>query len=103
MEYLTLEMIKDELRIDNNCYDAQLERYGTGAEEAIAGILNRGDTVSECVQSLINQYGAIPEVIYECALQIVEVSYDYRSPVSRYQLYAIGYGFDFKLKRFIIL
>lgn len=77
-----MEYIKQHSRIDFDCEDNVLELYGDSAEETLAQYLNRGKTVEEMVENIKEEYGEIPANIYHAALMLVDMSYQYRSPIS---------------------
>ena len=103
MKILTIDYIKQHSRLDYDCEDRLLDLYGQAAEETIANYLNRGTTVDECLTSLKEQYGAVPAVIIQAALMLVDVSYQHRSPVSPANLSIVPYTFDFLVKPYIKL
>ena len=83
MKFLTIDYIKQHSRVDFDCEDQLLELYGDSAEETLAGMLNRGDTVDEMVESLKEQYGEIPARAYHAALMLTEDGYKNRDPESQ--------------------
>ncbi len=103
MIFLSLEYIKLHSRIDFDCEDALLEEYGDAAEETLAGLLNRGDTVEEMVESLTEQYGKVPASIFQAGQMLVDIGYTHRSPVSAQNMSIVPYAFDIKIKRYIVL
>ncbi len=103
MEYLTLEYIKKHSRIDFDCEDDLLELYGDSAENAMAQHLQRGKNAQEMVESLTEEYGAVPEPIIHATLELVDASYLHRSPADAQQMYYVLYGFDFKVKPYMKL
>ena len=103
MEYLTLEYIKKHSRIDFNCEDDLLELYGNSAENAMAQVLNRGKDATEMVASLTEDYGKVPDPIMHATLELVDASYQHRSPADAQQMYYVLYGFDFKVKPYMKL
>lgn len=103
MKFLSLDFIKQHSRIDFDCEDQLLEQYADSAEETICGLLERGDTVEEMVESLEEQYGKIPANIYEAGQMLVETSYTHRSAVSPQNMSIIPYTFDLKIKRYMKL
>jgi uncharacterized phage protein (predicted DNA packaging) len=103
MEFLKIEYVKQHSRIDYDCEDSLLELYANSAEENIAGILNRGKTVGQMVESLTEEYGAIPSAIYQAALMLVDISYQHRSPVESYNMSLVPYSFDLLIKPYIRL
>ena len=103
MEYLTLEYIKKHSRIDFDCEDDLLELYGNSAENAMAQVLNRGKDATEMVASLTEEYGTVPDPIMHATLELVDASYQHRSPADAQQMYYVLYGFDFKVKPYMKL
>ena len=103
MEYLTLEYIKKHSRIDFDCEDDLLELYGNSAENAMAQVLNRGKDATEMVASLTEDYGKVPDPIMHATLELVDASYQHRSPADAQQMYYVLYGFDFEVKPYMKL
>ena len=103
MEYLTLEYIKQHSRIDFDCEDDLLELYGSSAEETMAQVLNRGKNATEMVASLTEDFGKVPDPIMHATLELVDASYQHRSPADAQQMYYVLYGFDFKVKPYMKL
>ena len=103
MKFLSLEYIKQHSRIDFDCEDGLLELYGDSAEDTLAQYLNRGKTVEEMVESLKEEYGKIPANIYHAALMLVDVSYQYRSPISPTNVSVVPYTFDILVKPYMKL
>ena len=103
MEYLTLDYIKKHSRIDFNCEDDMLELYGNSAENTMAQVLNRGKDATEMVASLTEDYGKVPDPIMHATLELVDASYQHRSPADAQQMYYVLYGFDFKVKPYMKL
>lgn len=74
MKWLTLERIKQQLRIEQDFHDEDdiLDLYGDSAEEAILEVLNRSfEDISEV-------YGRIPAPITHASLMLVASSYKER-------------------------
>ena len=103
MKYLTLELIKKHSRIDFDCEDDLLELYGNSAENAMAQVLNRGKDATEMVASLTEDFGKVPDPIMHATLELVDASYQHRSPADAQQMYYVLYGFDFKVKPYMKL
>ena len=82
MKFLTIDYIKQHSRLDFDCEDQLLELYGDSAEETLAGLLNRGKTVEEMVESLEQEYGKVPARCYHAALMLVEQAYNLRGATS---------------------
>lgn len=97
MKWLTLDYIKKHSRIDYNCEDEILTMYAESAEETVLNYLNRS------YDDLITTYGSLPKNILHASLMIVDVAYQYRSPISSQQLSVVPYTFDMLLKPYIVL
>lgn len=103
MNILTLDLIKSHSRIEIDAEDSLLQLYGNAAEEVLANYLNRGDTVTELVESLTTQYGGIPSAIIQAALMLVDTSYQYRAPITPGNINVVPYTFDILVKPYMIL
>ena len=101
MKILTLDYIKQHSRIDYDCEDAVLELYGDSAEETVANYLNRGKTVDEMVADLTEVYGHVPAPIRHATLMLVDVAYQYRSPISPTNVSIVPYTFDILVKPYM--
>lgn len=103
MEWLTLELIKQQLRLEQDYTgeDALLEIYGNSAENTILQCTNR--TVDEL--KAMNPAGTdtIPADIMEASLMLVTVSYRYRTPIDMQNLSIVPYTFDLKIKNYVRL
>lgn len=97
MKYLKIDYIKAHSRIDFDCEDAELELYGTGAEDTILYLCNR------TYENLIGAYGEVPAAIIQVTLELVCNSYEHRSPASPQNLSAVPYNFDLLAKPYILL
>ena len=98
MKFLSIDYIKQHSRIDFDCEDQLLELYGDSAEETLAGVLNRGNTVDQMVASLKEEYGDIPARCYHAALMLTEQAYNHRGPTSPTNTSMVPYGFDMLVK-----
>lgn len=103
MKYLTIDYIKQHSRIDFDCEDGLLEMYGDSAEETVAQYLNRGKTVDEMVADLRDVYGHVPAPIYHATLILVDISYQYRSPISQTNVSSVPDTFDLLIKPYMKL
>ena len=99
MKWLTLNEIKDQLRMERDYNDEndKLEMYGDSAEEIVLELCQRS------YDDFMAKYGKIPTPVREASLLLVVASYEVGSPVSMQQMYAVGYGFDFKIKPYMKL
>ena len=95
MKYLTIDDIKQQLRLDFDCEDALLELYGQGAEDTVLYLCNR------TYENLVGTYGEVPAAIRQATLELVTNSYEQRSPASPTNLSAVPYNFDLLINRII--
>jgi uncharacterized phage protein (predicted DNA packaging) len=101
MKWLTIDYIKTHSRIDFDCEDSLLELYGESAEETVLDITRR--TYEEIVEKWGTKDKPIPAKIIHASLLLVDLSYQYRSPVSQQNLYTVPYAFDMLIKPFMKL
>ena len=97
MKFLTLDYIKQHSRIDFDCEDELLELYGEAAEDTVMNYLNR------TLADLVAQYGVIPAPVQQAALMLVDISYQYRSPVTTVNVSIVPYTFDMLIKPYMKL
>lgn len=100
MKFLTFDMIKAQLRLDDE--QAKLEHdllieYGEAAEDAVLNICNR------TLEDLIEQYGKVPAPIRHVARMLVDNAYKERSPISPQNMSVVPYAFDLMLKPYMRL
>ena len=105
MKWLTLESIKQQLRIepDFTLEDTLLTSYGEAAEETTAQYLGRGKTVDDMVASITEEYGGIPKSVINAALMLVDTWYQHRSPASPVNISIVPYTFDILIKPYMKL
>ena len=98
MKWLTLNEIKDQLRIERNftLEDQKLTMYGDSAEEVLMEVTRR------TYDDFVEKYGKIPTPIREASLMLVTVSYETGSAVSLQQLYS-NPTFEMKVKPYMRL
>ena len=94
MRWLTLQMIKDQLRLetDDTAQDNLLTRYGATAEEFTLNYLNR--TEAELKAFNTADPTQVPVDIVSACLLLVDAYYQYRGPISQQNMYLIDYGYD---------
>jgi uncharacterized phage protein (predicted DNA packaging) len=97
MKFLTLDYIKQHLRLDSTCEAEMLELYGASAEATLLNHLGR--TYDE----VIELYGEMPAPLIQAALMLVDVSYAHRSPVSPTNMSIVPYTFDIIVKPYVKL
>ena len=99
MKYLTLEAIKRQIRMEQDFHDEDdwLEETGEAEEEAMLNLLGRS------YENLIETYGKVPPTIVKSTLELVDISYQHRSPVSQQNMYLVPYTFDMRVKPYIKL
>ena len=81
MKFLTLDYIKQHSRIDYDCEAEILDLYGCAAEDALLNCCNR------TMENVIEEYGEVPASLMQAALLLVDMSYQFRSPVSVQQVH----------------
>ena len=103
MKWLTLEEIKQQLRIEPEFEDEDtlLTRYGNSAEAVVLNMTKR--TFDELKAMNPTGEDAIPPDLWEASIMLVEVSYHQRSPISQQNLSVVPYAFDMKIKPYMRL
>lgn len=97
MKFLTLDYIKQQLRIDWSEEDTLLDEYGKAAETTVLNLLNRD------YQDLLYQYGEVPAPLVQAAMLLVGQSYQHREAASAQNMSAVPYAFDLLLKPYMRL
>ena len=103
MKYLQIDYIKQHCRIDDDYDDALLELYGEAAEETLLTYLNRGRTSQEAYDNLVAEYSTVPAMLRVATLMLVDVSYQFRSPISQTNMSQVPYTFDMIVKPYMKL
>lgn len=97
MKFLTLDYIKQQLRIDWSEEDTLLDEYGKAAEDTLLNLLNRS------YQDLLESYGEVPAPLVQAAMLLVGQSYQHREPSSAQNMSAVPYTFDLLIKPYMRL
>ena len=100
MKYLTFDMIKQQLRLDDEQAQAEhdiLELYGDSAEDTVLNLCNR------TITDIFEQYGMVPKALVHATLMLVDNAYKERSPISPQSMSTVPYAFDLMLKPYIKL
>lgn len=100
MKYLTIDQIKQQLRLDDQqAFDEcnLLELYGESAEETILNLLNR------TMEDVIDEYGNIPAALRHATLMLVDNAYKERSPITPQNMSTVPYAFDMLVKPYMHL
>lgn len=97
MKFLTLEDIRQHVRIDWNDEDSVLELYGAAAEDTVLNVIGR--TFDE----VLSVYGEVPEDLRVATLLVVSGSYQHREPSSPQNMSVVPYGFDLRVKPYMRL
>ena len=84
MKFLTIDKIKQQLRLDCTCEAELLEGYGNSAEVTLAGYLGYMDEKNHpSVDVMLEDFdGNMPAPLVDAAKMLVDMSYQFRSPVS---------------------
>lgn len=97
MKFLTLDYIKQQLRIDWSEEDTLLDEYGKAAEDTLLNLLNRS------YQDLLESYGEVPAPLVQAAMLLVGQSYQHREPSSAQNMSSVPYTFDLLIKSYMRL
>lgn len=100
MKWLTFDLIKQQLRLDDTIAEMErdlLELYGESAEDTVLNACHRSIT------DVYEQYGCIPKAFTHAALMLVSLSYQQREPISPTNMYVVPYSFDLMVKPYIRL
>ena len=98
MKWLTLDWIRSHSRLLKDVEeDDLLELYGEDAEETVLNLINRS------YEEVMEIWGKVPKPLWVAALMLVEVDYNHRSPESMYNMYAVKYSFEMKIKKYMKL
>jgi hypothetical protein len=97
MKFLTLDYIKQQLRIVWSEEDTLLDEYGKAAEDTLLNLLNRS------YHDLLESYGEVPAPLVQAAMLLVGESYQHREPSSAQNLSSVPYAFDLLIKPYMRL
>ena len=99
MKWLTLEDIKDQLRLEPEftLEDRKLTRLGNSSEQTVLNVINR--TYDE----LVEQGGEVPAPIVQASLMLCDIGYKYGTPVTPENLSMVPYTFDLLIKPYMKL
>jgi hypothetical protein len=100
MKFLTFDLIKAQLRLDDlQATDEHdlLELYGDAAEEMVLNSCNR------TMEDIVEQYGMVPKALVQAGLMLVAQSYQHREPASPQNLSVVPYAYDLLLKPYMRL
>lgn len=105
MKWLTLTLIKQQLRLEQDYHDedALLELYGGSAENTILQCTNRTVDELKAMNPAGTDSDKVPDDIMEASLMLVTVSYRYRTPIDMQNLSIVPYTFDLKIKNYVRL
>ena len=105
MKFLTIDKIKQQLRLDCTCEAELLDAYGNSAEATLAayiGFMDENNVPS--VDKMLEAYGGtMPAPLVQAALMLVDTSYQFRSPVSTQNMSVVPYTFDLLVKPYVKL
>ena len=97
MKWLTIDAIKQQLRLDYDCEDALLELHATAVENVILRYCRR------TYEEFIKEYGEIPPEIRLVSLLLCEHLYNHRGVTETVPMSAVPYAFDYFMKPFMRL
>ena len=103
MKWLTLEEIKQQLRIEPDFTDEDtlLERYGNSAELYVLNVTGR--TYDELKAMNPTGEDEFPADLWEATIMLVQISYNRDTPISRQNMYIVPWGVDAKIKPYMRL
>jgi DNA mismatch repair protein MutS len=94
-EHRSIAHIASISRIDSD--EQILELYGSSAEETLLTYIGR------TYEDLVAEYTKVPDRIIHATLMLVDVSYQYRNPMSIHSMFIVPYTFDMLVKPFVKL
>ena len=105
MKFLTIDKIKQQLRLDCTCEAELLKDYGNSAEATLAAYIGFVDDNNlPSVDKMLEAYGGtMPAPLVQAALMLVDTSYQFRSPVSAQNMSVVPYTFDLLVKPYVKL
>ena len=105
MKFLTIDKIKQQLRLDCTCEAELLQAYGNSAEATLAAYIGFVDENNlPSVDKMLAAYGGtMPAPLVQAALMLVDTSYQFRSPVSAQNMSVVPYTFDLLVKPYVKL
>lgn len=105
MKFLTIDKIKQQLRLDCTCEAELLDDYGNSAEQTLAGYIGFVDENNiPSVDKMLEAYGnKMPDPLVHAALMLVDLSYQYRNPISNQNMSVVPYTFDLLVKPYVKL
>lgn len=95
MRFLTLDLIKKRLRIDNDYEDELLIEYGRSAEKEALDYMQRS------LESLYDEFGEVPSDIKLACLSRIATSYKYHEDITDLNLSRLPYMWEAKLTKYI--
>lgn len=96
MNFLTLDTIKKQARIDHDYEDDLLTAYGEAAEEKILSDI--GMTYAE----LVAEYTSVPKSLILAGLMLASTWYKYRENTENLQMYNVPYAYENLIAPYII-
>lgn len=99
MKWLTLNVIKQQLRIEPD-FTEEDELLTSCGESAEATVLNY---IGRSYINLLESYGSVPDPIVHASKMLVDLSYQYRSPITANNMALVPYTFDMLLKPYMVL
>lgn len=99
MKWLTLELIKQNSRIDGNAEDGLLTLYGESAETQVLN--DTGRTFEELLE--LGGGEDVPADIKHASLMLADFAYMQRTPVDKMAWYVVPYTYERLVKPYIRL
>ena len=105
MKFLTIDKIKQQLRLDCTCEAELLEDYGNSAEATLAGYIGfvDGNNIPDVDKMLEAYSGTMPAPLVHAALMLVDTWYQFRTPDADRTMSVVPYSFDLLVKPYVKL
>lgn len=105
MKFLTIDKIKQQLRLDCTCEAELLEGYGNSAEATLAGCLgyNNENNIPDVDKMLEAYNGTMPAPLVHAALMLVDTWYQFRTPDADRNINIVPYTFELLVKPYVKL
>lgn len=99
MKWLSLNLVKQHLRIESSYEDDLLTMYAESAEDTVL------NTTGRTVEELVAMGGGenVPTPVIHASLLLVGVSYQYRTPITPQNLSYVDYSYNTMLKPYVRL
>lgn len=95
LRIITIEEVKETLRIEGDQQDALIYRNSVAAEATVLNLVER------TIEDLEQEYGEVPEPIRWACIALSAHLYEHPSPTEQVALYNVPYSIDAMIKPYI--